>query len=144
MRGCDKYTAHGRRPGAFLILRRIYCSTWLSEQVQRPLGWPYQPQRQGFMAHTSMNRLGSVSVPAARVMVTKPSSSGWRSVSSADLSNSGSSSRNSTPLWASEISPGRGVPPPPASDTVEAVWWGLRKGRTSTSGWAASVIPATE
>ena len=55
------------------------------------------------MAHTSMKRLGSVSVPAARVMVTKPSSSGWRSVSSADLSNSGSSSRNRTPLWARDI-----------------------------------------
>ena len=115
-------------------MRCIYCSTCWGEQVQRPEGWPYQPQRQGFMAHTSMKRLGSVREPEARVMVTKPSSSGWRSVSSAALLNSGSSSRNSTPLWARDISPGRGIPPPPESDTVDAVWWGLRKGRVSTSG----------
>ena len=122
----------------------MYCSTCCGEQVHRPEGWPYHPQRQGFMAHTSMNRLGSVSDPDARVMVTAPSSKGWRSVSSADLSNYGSSSKNSTPLCASEISPGRGTPPPPDRDTVDAVWWGLRKGRTSTSGCLASVMPATE
>ena len=125
-------------------MRCIYCSTCWGEQVQRPEGWPYQPQRQGFMAHTSMKRLGSVREPEARVMVTKPSSSGWRSVSSAALLNSGSSSRNSTPLWARDISPGRGIPPPPESDTVDAVWWGLRKGRVSTSGCRGSVMPATE
>ena len=50
------------------------------------------------MAHTSMKRLGSVSEPVARVMVMTPSSKGWRSVSSADLSNSGSSSKNKMPL----------------------------------------------
>ena len=50
------------------------------------------------MAHTNMNRLGSVSDPEALVMVTTPSSSGWRRDSMADLSNSGSSSKNSTPL----------------------------------------------
>ena len=96
------------------------------------------------MAHTSMKRLGSVREPVARVMVTCPSSSGWRRVSSADLSNSGSSSRNRMPLWAREISPGRGMLPPPDSDTGEAVWWGLRKGRASTSGYPGSVMPATE
>ncbi len=37
------------------------------------------------MAQTSMKRLGSVRHPEARVIVTTPSSSGWRSVSMADL-----------------------------------------------------------
>ena len=73
------------------------------------------------MAHTSMNRLGRVREPEARVIVTTPSSSGWRRVSSAALSNSGSSSRNRIPLWAREISPGRGTVPPPDRDTGEAV-----------------------
>ena len=109
-----------------------------------PLGCPYQPQRQGFMAHTSMKRLGSVREPVARVMVMTPSSKGWRSVSSADLSNSGSSSKNKMPLWAREISPGRGTLPPPLKETGEAVWWGLRKGRRSISGYLGSVMPATE
>ena len=35
--------------------------------------------------------------------------------------NSGNSSRNSTPCIAREISPGRGVPPPPTSATPDAV-----------------------
>lgn len=50
------------------------------------------------MAHTSMNRLGRVRDPDTRVMVTTPSSRGWRRVSRAVLSNSGSSSRNRMPL----------------------------------------------
>ena len=41
-------------------------------------------------------------------MVTTPSSSGWRSASSAGRGNSGSSSRNSTPRCARLASPGRG------------------------------------
>ena len=45
----------------------------------------------------------------------RPVSSGSRSASSAARGNSGSSSRNSTPPWASEISPGRGGEPPPTS-----------------------------
>jgi hypothetical protein len=52
--------------------------------------------------------------PAApRAMVMWPVSSGSRSASSAARGNSGSSSRNSTPPCASEISPGRGGEPPP-------------------------------
>ena len=42
-------------------------------------------------------------------MVTVPSSSGWRMTSSTLRGNSGSSSRKSTPLWARETSPGRGI-----------------------------------
>ena len=38
--------------------RPRYCLRDASEQVQRPEGWPYQPHLQGFMAQTSMKRLG--------------------------------------------------------------------------------------
>ncbi len=51
---------------------------------------------------------------------------GSRSTSRVCRLHSGSSSRNSTPLCASEISPGRGYEPPPTSDTALAVWWGAR------------------
>jgi len=56
-----------------------------------------------------------------RPIVTERSSSGSRSASIAWRANSGISSRNSTPLWASEISPGRGTAPPPTSATFEMV-----------------------
>ena len=124
-------------------MREAYFSTAASVQVHRPEGWPRQPHRQGFMAHTSMNRLGRQTLPAARVMVTSPSSRGWRRTSRASRENSGSSSRNSTPLWAREISPGRGKDPPPARATADTVWWGLRKGRRVSRGRRRSVMPAT-
>ena len=62
-------------------------------------------------------------------MVIRPLSSGSRSASRAARGNSGSSSRKSTPPWASEISPGRGGEPPPTSATALAEWCGARKGR---------------
>ena len=65
---------------------------------------------------------------SARAIVTVPSSSGWRSTSSVWRLNSGSSSRNSTPLWASEISPGEGVEPPPTRPALLIVWCGERNG----------------
>ncbi len=89
-------------------MRLTYFSTMASVQAHRPEGWPRQPQRQGFIAATSIKRLGRRRAPAARVMVTSPSSMGWRRTSRASLENSGSSSKNSTPLWAREISPGLG------------------------------------
>ncbi len=55
------------------------------------------PHGQGFMAAISMNSLGKVRLPAAREIVTFPSSSGWRITSSVERLNSGSSSRNNTP-----------------------------------------------
>lgn len=67
-----------------------------------------------------VNEAGKVRVPCTREMVIIPSSSGWRSVSSTCLGNSGNSSRNMTPLWASEISPGFGIRPPPISDAALA------------------------
>src|SRR5690606_23691246 len=42
-------------------------------------------------------------------------SNGCRSTSSVRRLNSGSSSKNSTPLWLNEISPGVGIEPPPTS-----------------------------
>ena len=61
--------------------RAWYFLISVSEQVQRRVGCPYQPHLQGFIAHTSMKRLGYVTVPAARDTVTTPSSMGWRSAS---------------------------------------------------------------
>jgi hypothetical protein len=61
-------------------------------------------------------------------MLVMPSSSGWRKTSRTWRRNSGSSSRKSTPLWASDTSPGRGTWPPPISPASEMVWWGARNG----------------
>ena len=55
------------------------------------------PHGQGFMAATSMNMAGKVTVPAARELVTLPSSRGWRMTSRVLRRNSGNSSRKSTP-----------------------------------------------
>src|SRR6266852_4037357 len=65
------------------------------------------------MAAASMKRAGKVSDIAARAMHTVPSSSDWRMTSRTLRGNSGSSSRNSTPLWARGTSPGRGTAAPP-------------------------------
>jgi hypothetical protein len=51
---------------------------------------------------------------------TSPFSSGWRSESSTRGSNSGNSSRNSTPWCESEISPGFARWPPPVSAAMLA------------------------
>ena len=76
-----------------------------------------------------MKRQGSSTAPRARVIATRPSSSGWRSASSASRENSPSSSRNRTPRCASVTSPGRGGELPPTSPAVEIVWCGARNGR---------------
>lgn len=68
-----------------------------------------------------MNLAGNVSDMAARAIETLPSSSGWRITSRTLRGNSGNSSRNSSPLWASETSPGRGIIPPPISPASEMV-----------------------
>jgi hypothetical protein len=74
----------------------------------------------GFMAAASMKRAGNVSDMVVRAMETLPSSSGWRITSNTVRGNSGSSSRNSTPLCASETSPGRGTMPPPRASATPA------------------------
>ena len=97
-------------------------------------GSPANPHGHGFAAATSVKRAGNSTEPPARVTTTRPSSSGWRSASTASRRNSVSSSRNSTPRCASETSPGRNdVLPLPRSPAVEMEWWGARKGRTVRS-----------
>lgn len=81
---------------------------------------------QGFIAASSWNRAGNRACRAARAIETVPVSSGSRKVSSTPRGYSGNSSRNSTPWCAREISPGRGLPPPPTNATADAVWWGAR------------------
>jgi len=84
---------------------------------------------QGFIAASSWKRAGKSLRRAARAMLMRPLSKGSLSASRTLRSNSGSSSRNNTPWWASEISPGRGMPPPPTSAAAEAEWCGAQNGR---------------
>jgi hypothetical protein len=69
-----------------------------------------------------MKSAGKESVMLVRAIVTEDSSIGCRNISRTLRGNSGSSSKNKTPLCARLTSPGRGVPEPPpmspASDTV--------------------------
>ena len=81
---------------------------------------------------------------AARETITRPDSSGWRRASSAPRWNSGNSSRNRTPKWASDTSPGRGRVPPPTSAAMLAEWCGARNGRCLMSGVPAGSWSATE
>ena len=91
-----------------------------------------------------MKEQGKVTLPDARIMVIEWSSSGWRRTSVEGFENSGSSSRKRTPLCASEISPGMGIAPPPASATGESVWCGDLNGLDVTSETPSGSIPATE
>ena len=102
-------------------------------QTQSARGSPKWPQRQGLQAATRVKRAGKVSRARARATVTLPSSSGWRSASSASRRNSGSSSRNRTPACARLISPGLGMEPPPISPDDETPAWGLLNGRVQIS-----------
>jgi hypothetical protein len=97
------------------------------------------------MAATRRNRAGSVALAAARAMRMTPSSSGWRRLSSTEVGNSPSSSRNSTPPLASETSPGWIMwLPPPTSDTADALWWGLRNGGRRSRPSPGRCSPAAE
>jgi hypothetical protein len=64
-------------------------------------------------------------------MVTEPDSMGSRNASKAARGNSGSSSKNKTPWWAKEISPGLGGDPPPTKATALAEWCGWRVALTN-------------
>lgn len=75
----------------------------------------------GFIAATNWKRAGNSACLAARETMMRPDSSGSRSTSRTLRANSGSSSRNNTPCIAIEISPGRGLLPPPTSATPDAV-----------------------
>ena len=78
-----------------------------SAALQRQRSSPI-PHGHGLDAATSMKRVGNAITRWPRTIVTRPSSSGWRSASRLERTNSDSSSRNSTPWWASVASPGRG------------------------------------
>jgi hypothetical protein len=84
---------------------------------------------QGFIAAIRWKLAEKVSDPLARLMVTTLSSIGWRITSRTRVPNSGNSSKNKTPLWANEISPGFGIFPPPTKPAWLIVWCGARKGR---------------
>ena len=90
---------------------------------------------QGFMAHTSMNRLGSVRVPAARVMVTTPSSSGWRSASSTSTCRTPAA----RPETARRCGPGRSLP---AAGRPAAAGQGRRRRRCGGGCGRAGGSPA--
>src|SRR5271165_1407921 len=110
-----------------------YFSIWGGVHEQARRGSDRYPQGQGFMAATRMKSAGNVELFIARLMVTFPSSSGWRRTSSVLRLNSGISSRKSTPLWAIEIWPGWGGLPPPTKPASLTEWWGVQNGRTAIS-----------
>ena len=91
-----------------------------------------------------MNRAGKLKLIAARAIVTVPSSSGCRNTSSTFRGNSGSSSRNSSPLWARLTSPGRGIIPPPISHRIRDGMVRGSKGTMRHNPSSASRTPATE
>ncbi len=106
-----------------------YFESWAAVQMQRlPLTFLI-PHGHGFIAAIKVKSAGKRAEPFAREIAKAFSSSGSRSDSTTRLSNSGNSSRNKTPLWASVISPGRGMlPPPPTKAAYEEVWCGARNG----------------
>src|SRR5262249_38116936 len=83
---------------------------------------------------------GNVAITPNLATTTSPASSGCRSASSTSLANSGASSRNRTPRWASDAEPGRIIPlPPPTIAALVAVWCGARKGGSvSSETWGGS------
>lgn len=90
-----------------------------------------------------MNDVGKSIAILALEMVTFLSSIGCLITSSTVLLNSGSSSRNNTPLCAREISPGCGDEPPPTSATSLIVWCGLLKGLIVIKLLCSGSLPAT-
>src|SRR5882724_13170554 len=124
-------------------IRLRYFFTSRGEQLQVFSGWPRWPQGQGFIAPTNISRAGNVTDIEARAIVTTPSSSGWRKTSRTWRRNSGNSSKKSTPLWASDTSPGIGTWPPLISPASDMVWWGARNGRVVTNAVRSPVRPAT-
>src|SRR3989304_8831747 len=95
---------------------------------------PKNPHGQGLDAAIKANLAGKRVEPAAREIVICPSSIGWRNASKTCLGNSANSSKNKTPRWASEISPGLGTLPPPIKPIWLGVGWGLRNGRARVMG----------
>ena len=119
-------TVTSMRSSSGPLSRRWWRERSAAEQRQR---WSPRPHGHGFEAATSMQRVGNSITRWERTITIRPSSSGWRSASSDERANSDSSSRNSTPWWASVTSPGAGWAPPPTRPDGEIVWCGARNGR---------------
>lgn len=64
------------------------------------LSSPKLPQGQAFIAAIKVKLAGKITEPEARDTEIVPSSNGCLKLSNTFLGNSGSSSRNKTPLWA--------------------------------------------
>ena len=96
------------------------------------------------MDATRVKLVGNSTLHFTREIVIFRSSRGWRNTSSTFRLNSGSSSRNKTPLCARLISPGCGKLPPPVMAVVEIVWCGSRNGRLEISPLPSPSFPATE
>ena len=77
-------------------------------------------------------------------MVILPLSKGCRNDSKEARENSGSSSKNSTPLCAKDISPGTGFEPPPAKAAEVAVWCGALNGGFLLVLSSVSLLPTKE
>jgi hypothetical protein len=71
------------------------------------------------------------------------SSNGCRSPASPCRRHSGRASRQRTPWWARDTSPGLGTWPPPISPPSAMGWWGARHGRVVTTAGPRPVRPAT-
>ena len=72
------------------------------------------------MPATRMNRAGNRAMLPPRAMTISPSPSGCASVRRTARSNSGASSRHSTPPWARAASPGCRPAPPPVTAAMVA------------------------
>src|SRR3989344_879305 len=86
-------------------------------QTQFFFGLPKNPHGQGFWAASKINWEGKVILPELREIVTFLSSKGCLKASKTCLGNSGNSSKNNTPRWAKETSPGLILLPPPIIPT---------------------------
>ncbi len=122
-----------------------YDATAVAEHVQETDGSPRWPHGHGLLAATNWNRQGKAYDPSARAMRTVRSSMGWRIACSTIRLHSPSSSRNRTPLCASEISPGRTGLPPPSRPAAPIEWWGARNGLrcAATRGSPLSAMECT-
>ena len=81
-----------------------------------------------------MKLQGYVKTALILLIVTTLSSKGPLKTSNVFLLNSGSSSKNNTPLCAKQISPGFGILPPPTRDIGDIVWCGALYGLVVMSG----------
>ena len=102
---CDPVMAPKYGSDIFELFPEHNHTAWLDDYKNR--------DGHGFMEATNMKLAGNSTEHLALDTMIVLSSSGCRITSRTDLLNSGSSSRNKTPLCANEISPGCGIVPSP-------------------------------